>query len=50
MAEAALDIPKEESLILEEVIKPETPPKVEPRISENEEGGEVAGVISIHRS
>ena len=44
MAEAALDVPKEESLILEEVIKPETPPKVEPQISENEKGGEVAAL------
>jgi len=58
-AEKALDgqeiiedtgVPKEESLIPEEVIKPETPPKVEPQVSENEKGGEVAalGVVTIH--
>lgn len=58
-AEKALDgqeiiedtgVSKEESLIPEEVIKPETPPKVEPQVSENEKGGEVAalGVVTIH--
>lgn len=58
-AEKALDgqeiiedtgVPKEESLIPEEVIKPETPPKVEPQVSENEKGGEVAalGGVTIH--
>lgn len=45
------DVPKEESLIPEEVIKPETPPKVEPQVSENEKGGEVAalGVVTVHK-
>ena len=45
------DVPKEESLILEEVIKPETPPKVELQVSENEKGGEVAalGVVTVHK-
>ncbi|MCF0239325.1 MAG: LPXTG cell wall anchor domain-containing protein, partial [Streptococcus gallolyticus] len=45
------DVQKEESLIPEEVIKPETPPKVEPQVSENEKGGEVAalGVVTVHK-
>lgn len=35
----------------EEIIKPETPPKVEPQVSENEKGGEVAalGVVTVHK-
>ncbi|SEP66810.1 lactocepin [Streptococcus equinus] len=37
--------------IPKEVIKSETPPKVEPQVSENEKGGEVAalGVVTVHK-